>query len=565
MASRSKSLLRPGPALALLACLSSSTTVVKAQEQPTITPFNWTEIEPTTDLRWVDCYQDTVQCTRLKVPQNYTDPSQGEATIAVIRVQSPLANTSDYHGPILFNPGGPGGSGVAELSLAGPGYQAIFGPQFDLVSFDPRGVNFSTPAIKLFSSSEDTQFFSENPDLLDLDPDSWPTLPHRIDLITEFGEKVAERSGEDLRHITTDNVARDMKTIVEAYGMEKIMYWGISYGTVLGSTFASMFPDKIERMVLDGVVDQEGYYTNDWTKNIADADKTLSIFLSHCLSAGPELCAFHAPSIDELTARYEALHNRILTSPPVLPDNSTLTPATFEAVVHGMLYWPHQYPLLAQALAGLESGEDLSAWIFEKAAEMGPIANAIRCGDAVPVLDSAEDLQAYDTKVRNATKYFPGAIEGSRMFCRGWAVHPDNFNGPIGVSNTSYPLLIVGNTADPVTPLSAARNTADNLFPGARLLTYDIPGHTSIAMASNCVKDAFKAYFLNGTLPEEGTVCEMSGQIFPDTSNATAAGNDTDTSGNSTEATDSGNERRGVESFKPARLLNSDERRELMG
>ena len=487
-----------------------------AQDAPP--PFDWTSVEPTTDLRWVDCYQSPLQCTRLSVPLNYSAPDQGSAAIAVIRVPSPVADTDAYRGPILYNPGGPGGSGVTEL-VAGGGaaYLDLFGEEFDLVSFDPRGVNFSTPAIQLFDTPEATDaFVAKASTLLSLDPENWDTLPDRLEEMNEIGDRINANFGDTLKYATTDNVARDMLRIVEAYGREKIQYYGISYGTVLGATFASLFPDKIDRMIIDGVVDVPGYYSSDWTLNIADADATLEYFFSACAEAG-ERCAFGADSKEAVNERYDALLASLAEEPLLLPGDIPLGVEQFQASIHGLLYWPRNYAMLAQGLVAVEArdSETLALLVGTGAPQtaVGPLALAIRGVDAAALRDTQEDLQDYATRMREVTKYFPAAVEGDRLFSAGWKVNPDHFRGPIGSDNTSHPLLVIGNTYDPITPLAAAEKVS-KLFAGSRLLQYDIPGHTSIAWNSPCILDHMRTYFRNGTLPEEGAKCEMTGDIF---------------------------------------------------
>lgn len=475
MFASSSTLRLPSLAAATLVLASSSF----AQDAPP--PFDWASVEPTTDLRWVDCYQSPLQCTRLSVPLNYSAPDQGNAAIAVIRVPSPVADTDAYRGPILYNPGGPGGSGVTEL-VAGGGaaYLDLFGEEFDLVSFDPRGVNFSTPAIQFFDTPEETNAFVANAStLLSLDPENWDTLPDRLEEMNEIGDQIKDKFADTLKFATTDNVARDMLRIVEAYGREKIQYYGISYGTVLGATFASMFPDKIDRMIIDGVVDVPGYYASDWTLNLVDADATLEYFFSACAEAG-DRCAFGADSKEAVQERYDTLLASLAEEPITLPGGGgSLGPEQLQAPIHSFLYLPRNYAMLAQGLAAVEARDaETLALLFGTGAPqsaVGPLALAIRAVDAAALRDTQEDLQEYAMRMRESTKYFPAAAEIDRLFASGWKINPDHFRGPIGSDNTSHPLLVIGNTYDPITPLAAAEKVS-KLFAGSSLLQYDIPG-----------------------------------------------------------------------------------------
>ncbi|KAJ3503511.1 hypothetical protein NLJ89_g8398 [Agrocybe chaxingu] len=229
------------------------------------TDFDWNSLTPSTSLNWVSCYTQFTQCARFSVPLDYSNPSAGSAALALIRLPSPLglSGAPGYRGPVLFNPGGPGISGVETALALGGNIQGVFGDEFDLVSFDPRGVGHSTPAISVFTSDFDRATFNFGATFLNTEATSRQSLPERWAQVQVLGSLARDRQGDVIAHMTTDNVARDMLRIVEAHGRDKLQYWGISYGSVLGSAFAALFPDKVERLVIDGLLDLEGYYNTD--------------------------------------------------------------------------------------------------------------------------------------------------------------------------------------------------------------------------------------------------------------------------------------------------------------
>ncbi|KAJ7864283.1 hypothetical protein B0H14DRAFT_2193600, partial [Mycena olivaceomarginata] len=174
------------------------------------------------DLDWVTCYS-TFQCTRLEVPLDYSDASVGTADLAVIRLPANVSK-SEYRGPLLFNPGGPGGSGVDTLVQAGPSLQLVFGSEYDIVSFDPRGVwvfiscdaisfpgvSYSTPVAAFFQSDAERALWNAGslPASLNASSDSLPFNWARGKLL---GQLAAQRDTSGiLKYMTTDNVARDM-------------------------------------------------------------------------------------------------------------------------------------------------------------------------------------------------------------------------------------------------------------------------------------------------------------------------------------------------------------------
>ena len=153
------------------ASLLSSTSAEmhdRRQETPERPTFDWGSLEPTTELNWVDCYIAPYQCTRLSVPLNYSSPDDGSGAVAIVRYPSPLADTSSYEGPILFNPGGPGGSGVDTIVAGGPRVQAIFGEEFDIIGFDTRAVGETTPQLTFPGTEEESiEMNRDYPDLTD--------------------------------------------------------------------------------------------------------------------------------------------------------------------------------------------------------------------------------------------------------------------------------------------------------------------------------------------------------------------------------------------------------------
>ncbi|KAJ6604895.1 Alpha/Beta hydrolase protein [Mycena sp. CBHHK59/15] len=334
--------------------------------------FEWSTLESTERLSWTDCYSG-FQCTLYR---------------------------EDYRGPILFNPGGPGGSGVDAVVSAGASIATLFGDEYDIVGFDPR----------------------------------------------VLGQLAETRDPNDyLQYITTDNVARDMLRITDAFGFDKLQYWGVSYGSALGATFATLFPDKVGRIIIDGVVDMEAYYSANMTNGMLDTDKTWQTFFDGCAAAGPDKCAFLRPTAAEIFDNFTALSLAI-----------------------------QQQPIPLRGVGGYS------------------------CGDSAAFNTSLSDLQEIYTAGKKVSSFadFSPPIGGSSA-------------RPVGAANTSTPLLIVGNTADPVTPLAGAIKTS-KAFPGSVVLTQDSPGHTSTIAASLCTYGYFRQYFVNGTLPEAGTLFASS-------------------------------------------------------
>lgn len=148
----------------------------------------------------------------------------------------------------------------------------------------------------------------------------------------------------------------------------------------------------------------------------------------------------------------------------------------------------------------------------------------IRCGDKIPREDKLSDLDEVDEAFRETSEYFPGFGVGYYVYaCAQWGFEAkERYEGDFQV-RTSSPLLFIGNTYDPVTPLASARNMSAG-FEGSVVLQQDGFGHTSIAQTSNCTNEAIARYFANGVLPEEGTVCKPNDPLFANDEEISAAG-----------------------------------------
>ncbi|KAK7466425.1 hypothetical protein VKT23_005147 [Stygiomarasmius scandens] len=456
-----------------------------------------------------------------QVPLNYSDPDSGSAAIAVIKLNATLENGLEYGGPVFTNPGGPGAGSVGFVLSTGKVLQNKTGSQFDLVGFDPRGTGFSTPNVTVFQSAEESlSWFIEEPS--DVNSTS-EALPEEWARYQAFGQAAQTRDNGILNFVHTGNAARDMLGIAEALGQEKLQYLGYSYGTVLGATFATMFPDRVGRMVLDGVVDVEGYFgSNFLLSDLLDADKAMQTFFDGCHSAGPEACLFYASSPSGIAANLEDIYASLRSQPlPIFAGDAfgVLTYDLLRAVVFTAISKPYpSFQPLASGLADLSRGNGTA--IFETIQRLSSGSSslvsiealtAILCSDANPSNATVPEIQE---TLATSNSSFTGLYGVFPARCAGWKVHPnDRFQGPVG-ANTSNPILLVGNTADPRTALASAKKTS-SMFPGSAVLVQDSPGHSSLVASSNCTTQYLNDYFATGQLPADGTVCQVDDELFP--------------------------------------------------
>ncbi|KAJ7194989.1 TAP-like protein-domain-containing protein [Mycena pura] len=532
-------MLGPGGASSLNDMLSSTTLlllsgllfpiVVIGQASDT---FPWNQLTPSTDLHWVDC-NSIFQCARLEVPLDYSDPGAGSAALAVIRLPANVSQ-EDYRGPLLWNPGGPATSGVDSLVGIAQSFQVILGKQYDYVSFDLRGLGSSTPGASFFASdAERAVWNAAAPPTLNASSDAIQQHWGRAQLL---GQLAAQRDKSGiLKYMTTDNVARDMLLITQKFGFEQLQYYGISYGSVLGATFAALFPDKVGRIIIDGVVDADAWYNANLTIEASETDAVLQAFFDSCVAAGPTLCAFYEPTAAQIADRLAALTASVRAKPvPVI------TPASYGLVDYSLLRttlfgsfrFPYStWPTLARGLAALEGGDGTA--LFAMSAEppfqcdctggtnstapnsgnLNDAGTAFKCGDTVEVMDTIDELTEFYENIAKISQFAEfTAVE--RASCEGWKVHREGrFLGPVSAANTSFPLLLVTTSADPLAPKEGALKTLAG-FPGSVLLTQDSPGHTSLTTTSLCTLGFFRQYLLNGTLPKPGTVCPVQATLF---------------------------------------------------
>jgi len=403
----------------------------------------------------------------------------------------------------------------------------ILGPQFDVVGFDPRGIARSKPFVSFFKNDVERVLWDLGLKVVNNSGEGIGRTWARSQVL---GQLASETDYGYLRHINTDQTARDMLRIVEAHGRSKIQYWGFSYGSVLGATFAAMFPDKVERLVLDGVVDSENYYATLWSNNLLDTDKALESFFTGCAEAGPHGCHFWAPTAEDIRQNLTALYDSIRSHPLPIKTKSQyglLDYSMLRMAVFASLYNPYAaFQFLAQSLAELAAGDGTK--IFELLnpppyqCSCGPSDRitsvrdaqlAILCNDGDDVPGDLESSQIYFDSLTNSSSWAE-IWAGIRLGCVGWPKFPkDHFQGPFKAT-TSHPILLVGNTADPVTPLWSAKKMSRG-FKDSVVLTQDSAGHASISAPSLCTQKYIRQYFAHGTLPEPGTVCEPIGKPFP--------------------------------------------------
>ncbi|KAJ7598664.1 hypothetical protein C8J56DRAFT_1000238 [Mycena floridula] len=464
-------------------------------------------IKPSRNLVWVECYDSTFQCARLQVPLNHSDSAGDTAAIALIRVPSTLPPTSpEYRGPILFNPGGPGGSGIDFVRQLGLLFSDLLGHEFDIVSFDPRGIGHSTPRVSFYQSAAERA--------------QW-NLGHRatINLTDDSASRLFARS-QVTNALPKARMARDMLSIVTAHKREKLMFWGFSYGSVLGATFASLFPDRIERLVIDGVVNTEHYYADDQKSGLTDTQTTMQTFFDDCFAAGPSLCGYHASSPAQIAENLEALYDKIRLGP--LPVNNgsmygLVDYSLLRAVIFRSLYKPYTtFMTLAAALRDLETGDGTALYKMGYQDPFECSCNSEGAVDHIQRPETTTTVICNDALNSNYTfeeslEVVQENMEFSPWFDLWSATIGPLICPPIG-GNTSYPLLLCSSYY--LFTYAVRALAISQLFPGSVVLSQDSAGHCSLAAPSTCTQSYIRDYFVHGTLPKPNTWCPVTRSTF---------------------------------------------------
>ena len=450
------------------------------------------------ELDWKGCGAN--ECARLAVPLDYADPEGASIELSVLRV--PARSDEQRVGSLVVNPGGPGGSGVDYASNADSYFGSELQQAFDIVGFDPRGVGRSTPVDCLTDRQLDS-FVAADPD-----PDTAAERQRADRLLARFGAGCVARSGDLAEHMSTVEAARDIDVLRAALGDGKLSYFGASYGTFLGATYADLFPGRVGRMVLDGALDPS---VSSLRLNLVQAkgfETALRAYVGACVDRGD---CFLGGSVDAGARRIRALLDQIERD-PLRAGGRTLYEGNAVLGVWAPLYNENFWPTLDVALRAAFGGDgtillSLSDSYVSRGAD-GYTNNSLEALYAVNCLDHDDaipsaDVDQYVRRFEKVSPTFGRIFAYSLSSCAEWPIHTGRVPEPIQAAGAP-PILVVGTTRDPATPLEWAESLADQLDSGV-LVRRDGDGHTGYLAGNGCVDSAVESYLVSGTVPD-GTV-----------------------------------------------------------
>jgi len=471
--------------------------------------------QPSPEPGWNDCSGEvkallsrvpsgySYHCKTVAVPQDWNNKDNGKTLgISVIRARS--ADQRDRIGSLLVNPGGPGASGIDLAISLSLGLPADITRKFDIVGFDPRGVGRSEP-IKCFSAADLDASFGSDPD-----PGTQQEFDEVVAMTKRMVDGCAAKYGPKLPLFSTEQAARDMDQIRADLGEPKLTYLGYSYGTLLGATYAQLFPDKVRAFVLDGADDPTTGSVESSESQAMGFERAFNNFAAWCANN-----ASRCPIDGDARAVVNKLMEQAETRPLGHRDGRKATPGWILWGVISAMYAKRNWPDLGNALDKL--GEGQPGPIFELADDYayrddhGEYTNLF---DANAAIDCADDgkpvtldrIRTLQDDWRQKYPLFGSLLAISLMTCALWPPQRDPY--PTGPANGAPPILVVGTKGDPATPYEQTPKLAAMLGVGV-VLTWEGEGHTAYP-ETRCITAAVNKYLLTVQPPRAGTTCPAS-------------------------------------------------------
>lgn len=482
---------------------------------------------PAAALRWAPCEKPRdretevkAECATVEVPLDYANPSGRKLRLAVNRIKATGRSGSGHLGVLLVNPGGPGASGRELAIFVAEHLPAEVAAKYDVIGFDPRGVGASEPAL---SCVDPVRYYKPpRPDNVPRDQRDEDRLLARA---RQYAEGCAARWPWLLPHLTTQNSARDMDAIRHALGERQISYLGYSYGTYLGAVYATMFPSRVRRMVLDSVVDPDGvWYQNNLAQDYA-FERRHRDFLAW--TARHDAVYRLGRTAERVGAAWYAMRERLRTRPA----KGVIGPSELDDLYTVGGYSDAAWPRLARAFSAYSrKGESKRlVKVFKRFVRNGTaeaengyaVYLGVECRDAAWPRDWAV-WRADSKRVGASARFLTWANAWYNAPCAFWPVRGGK---PIQVGAAKLPpILLVQSKRDAATPYQGAVRMR-RLFPASRLLTVTGGNHGVALNGSTCTDNRVAAYLLKGTLPgARGATCQGAPAPVPSGGRAEQAG-----------------------------------------
>jgi pimeloyl-ACP methyl ester carboxylesterase len=449
---------------------------------------------------WSAC-GDGFECAKVTAPIDWNRPATGTFQLAVVRAKA----TAKRLGSLLINPGGPGVGGAGWVKQAAGSFDDALRSAYDLVGWDPRGTGGSSPVRCLSDRQLDAYYAT------DATPDDAGEVQTLVREQRHFADACQASTGAILGHLDTISTVRDMDLLRAVLGDKVLSYYGASYGTYLGAWYAQEFPWRVGRLVLDGAVDPSLTSAEYAAGQSLGFSRAVRTYVQDCLSH--DGCPLTG-TVDDGLAQISALLQGADATPLPTSSGRTLNQTLMATGLARGMYERSAWPTLTRAITQATRGDGTTllamADNYLERDRNGHYSQDVTSYSPIYCLDHPETrtlAQIGDQAVQLQKQYPPlgDFIGWGQTSCQVWPLPGVTPTQRVSAEG-AQPIVVVGTTDDPATPYEWAKSLASQLSSG-RLLTREGQGHAAYRQGSECIDLAIDRYLVQGTLPEEGTVC----------------------------------------------------------
>ncbi|MFD5837466.1 alpha/beta hydrolase [Streptomyces collinus] len=460
-------------------------------------------------ITWKKCGTDdapTLQCASLKVPLDYAKPRGKQITLALSRVPHTAPKSQ---GPLLVNPGGPGGSGLSLAPFVASSLPKEVAAQYDVIGFDPRGVGESQPALDCKPGHFDP-----------VRPDSVPSTPAlekaNLARAKSFAQACGTKYKDVLPYIDTVSAVKDMDAIRKALGAPKINYFGYSYGTYLGAVYAKLFPERVRRLVLDSIVDPTGVWYDDNIQQDYAFDKRHKALMAWIAKYDSTYKLGTNPK--KIEAKWYAMRAALAKKPAGGKVGASELEDIFIPGGYNNGYWP----TLAQTFAAYVNNHDTAALVkaydniaaIDASGDNGySVYTSVQCRDA----SWPRDWKQWRKDNWAVYEKAPFMAWNNAWYNAPCAFWPTKTLKPVNVANSKLPpVLLFQATDDAATPYQGGV-TMHRLLKGSSLVVEQGGGNHGITLSGNaCLDKHLATYLTNGKVPHGNGVADAVCKKNPD-------------------------------------------------